>query len=189
MANRHVIDTALDGFINLYEDSEKYKTRSFKYTIPADVIQKLEEEREELLEWARSKATGRVQEAFAPWDDQGLAGYSYGEARPSNPIPVFVDTTGAPVEMSVLRDIRKGSKVRLIIQHKPYSMPGKIGTSIKVVGCQIVELVTGNGAVDSGDLSVDDVAAMFGTVDGFKADSPAARPAPVAAGAEGEYEF
>ena len=187
MANRHVIDTTLEGYINVYEDSEKYKTRSFKYRIPADVIQKLEGEREELLDWAKSKSTGRVQEAFAPWDDEGLAGYSYGEARPNNPIPVFVDTTGEPVEMSVLRDIRRGSKVRLIIQHKPYSLPGKIGTSIKVVGCQIVELVTGNGAVDSGDLSAEDISSMFGTVDGFVADSPAVRPAAVAT--EDSYDF
>jgi hypothetical protein len=187
MANRHVIDTILEGFINVYEDSGKYKTRSFKYKIPADVVQKLEGEREELLDWAKSKATGRVQEAFAPWDDEGLAGYSYGEARPNNPIPVFVDTTGEPVEMSVLRDIRKGSKVRLIIQHKPYSLPGKIGTSIKVVGCQIVELVTGNGVVDSGNLSAEDISSMFGTVDGFKADSPAVRPAAVAS--EDSYDF
>ena len=187
MANRHVIETTLEGYINVYEDSEKYKTRSFKYKIPADVVQKLEGEREELLDWAKSKATGRVQEAFAPWDDEGLAGYSYGEARPNNPIPVFVDTTGEPVEMSVLRDIRKGSKVRLIIQHKPYSLPGKIGTSIKVVGCQIVELVTGNGVVDSGNLSAEDVSSMFGTVDGFKADSPAVRPAAVAT--EDSYDF
>jgi hypothetical protein len=188
MANRHVIDTTLEGFINVYEDSEKYKTRSFKYRIPADVIQKLEEERLELLEWANSKATGRVQEAFAPWDDEGLIGYSYGEARPYNPIPVFVDTTGEPVEMDVLRDIRKGTKVRLIIQHKPYSMPGKIGTSIKVIGFQIVELVTGNGVMDSGDISVEDVGAMLGTVQGFKVDSPAVRPA-AAVAPEDSYDF
>jgi len=188
MANRHVIDTALDGFINVYKDSEQYKTRSFKYKIPADVIQKLEAEREELLIWARSKATGRVQEAFAPWDDEGLVGYAYGESRPNNPIPVFVDTMGEPIEMSVLQNVRKGTKVRLIIQHKPYCMIGKIGTAIKVVGCQIVELVTGNGAVDSGDLSVDDVVAMFGTTDGYKADSPAVRPAAVDS-TEDNYEF
>jgi hypothetical protein len=66
-------------------------------------------------------------------------------------------------------------------------LPGKIGTSIKVVGCQIVELVTGNGVVDSGNLSAEDISSMFGTVDGFKADSPAVRPAAVAS--EDSYDF
>jgi hypothetical protein len=87
-----------------------------------------------------------------------------------------------------LRDIRKGTKVRLIIQHKPYSMPGKIGTSIKVIGFQIVELVTGNGVMDSGDISVEDVGAMLGTVQGFKVDSPAVRPA-AAVAPEDSYDF
>ena len=60
------------------------------------------------------------------------------------------------------------------------------------MGVQIVELVSGNGAVDSGDMSVADVAAMFGSTDGFKADSPAVRPAdsPVAvAPTEDSYNF
>ena len=187
MANRHVIDTTLEGFINVYKDSEQYKSRSFKYRIPADVIQKLEKERPELLEWGKSKSTGRVQEQFAPWNDEGLIGYTYGEEKPKNPVPVFVDSTGAPIDSEVLKTVRQGTKVRLIIQHKPYCRPQAIGTAVKVVGCQIIELVTGNGAVDSGDLSAEDVSSMFGTVEGFKADSPAVRPAPVAT--EDSYDF
>ena len=41
-------------------------------------------------------------------------------------------------------------------------MGPNVGTTMRVIGVQIVELVTGNGAVDSGDMSVEDVAAMFG---------------------------
>mgnify|MGYP003680934303 CR=1 FL=1 len=189
MANRHTISTKLSGFINVYEDSEKYQTRTFAYTIPSDVVELLEKEREELLDWARSKSSGRVQEAFAPWDDDGVAKYSYGEARPKNPIPVFVDSTGVPLETAVLRDIREGTEARLIIQHKPYAIPGKIGTSLKVVGFQLTKLVAGNGASDSGDLSVDEVVGMFGAVKGFSQADPAVRKTeePVAAG--DSYDF
>ena len=51
------------------------------------------------------------------------------------------------------------------------------------------ELVSGNGAVDAGDLSVEDVAALFGSVDGFKADEPAVRDARPAATGEDSYDF
>jgi hypothetical protein len=49
--------------------------------------------------------------------------------------------------------------------------------TLKVLGVQIVELVAGSGAVDSGDLSAEDVAGIFGSVEGFKASSPAVRDA------------
>jgi hypothetical protein len=52
-----------------------------------------------------------------------------------------------------------------------------MGTTLKVLGVQIVELVAGSGAVDSGDLSAEDVAGIFGSVEGFKASSPAVRDA------------
>ncbi len=45
------------------------------------------------------------------------------------------------------------------------------------LGVQIVELVTHGGAADSGDLSVDDIAGLFGKVEGFKGDEPAVRKA------------
>ena len=44
-----------------------------------------------------------------------------------------------------------------------------------MLGVQVVELVSGNGSVDSGDLSVEDVASLFGAVPGFKASEPAVR--------------
>jgi hypothetical protein len=66
---------------------------------------------------------------------------------------------------------------------------GTFNTSVRVIGVQIIELATGNGAVDSGDLSVDEVAALFGTTDGFSQSDPAVRQAeePVAAG--DSYDF
>ena len=39
----------------------------------------------------------------------------------------------------------------------------------------MIELVGANGAVDSGDLSVEDIAGIFGSVEGFKSSEPAVR--------------
>ena len=178
MANRYTFPTTLNGFVNVFEDSGKYNNRSFAYTVPKATLQKMESDREELLQWARSKSSGRVQEAMTPWDEAGLVKYSYGAgdgSRKPKPEPVFVDTDGAPLAPEILRDVRAGTKANLIVQQKPYSMGPNIGTSLRVVGVQVVELVTGNGAVDSGTLSVDEVADMFGKADGFKASDPAVR--------------
>ena len=192
MANRYTFSTTLSGFVNVYEDSGKFNNRTFAYTIPADTLEKIEGDRVELIKWAKSKSSGRVQEAMTPWDEAGTAKYTYGEgdgSRKAKPEPVFVDTDGKPIEKAVLRDVRAGSKVRLIVDQKPYAMGPNIGTSLKVVGVQIVELVTGNGAVDSGNLSVEDVAALFGSVDGFKGDEPAVRKAEPAETGSDEYDF
>ena len=192
MANRYKFATALEGFVSVGEDSGKFNNRTFAYAIPHDTLTQVEADREELIKWARSKASGRVQEAMTPWDDNGVCKYTYGAgdgSRKAKPEPVFVDTNGDPIEKSVLLTVRKGTKVNLIVDQKPYAMGPNVGTSMRVIGVQIVELVTGNGAVDSGDLSVEDVAAMFGSVDGFKADSPAVRDARPAATTEDSYDF
>ena len=192
MANRYQFTTTLQGFVAVYEDTGKFNNRTFAYVVPADVLTQVESDRQELITWAKSKATGRVQEAMTPWDDGGLCKYTYGAgdgSRKAKPEPVFVDATGAPIERAVLKDVRKGTKVNIIVDQKPYAMGPNVGTSMRVIGVQIIELVSGNGAVDSGDMSVEDVAAMFGSVEGFKADSPAVRPAPAAASTEESYDF
>lgn len=192
MANRYKFATTLSGFIAIAEDTGKFNNRTFAYTIPSDVLAQVEADREELLKWAKSKSTGRTQAAMEPWTEEGVCKYTYGQgdgSRKPKPEPVFVDTDGQPVVKSVLESVRKGTKVNIIVDQKPYSMGPNIGTSMRVIGVQIVELVSGNGSVDSGDLSVDDVAAMFGSVDGFKADSPAVRDARPAESTEDNYDF
>ena len=174
------------------EDSGKFNNRTFAYAIPHDTLTKVEEDRVELIKWAKSKASGRVQEAMTPWDDAGVCKYTYGEgdgSRKPKPEPVFVDSDGKPVEKSVLLSVRKGTKVNLIVDQKPYAMGPNVGTSMRVIGVQIIELATGNGAVDSGSLSVEDVAELFGSVDGFKASEPAVRKAEETVGDGESYDF
>ena len=190
--NRYVFNTVLEGFINVYEDSGKFNNRTFAYKLPEDILKQAETDREELLQWAKSKAKGRVQQAIEPWDEEGTCKYTYGEGdgtRKVKPAPVFVDTEGTAVEPSVLRDVRKGTKVRLIVQQKPYSVGPNIGTTLRVLGVQIVELVGANGAVDSGDLSVEDIAGIFGSVEGFKAGEPAVRDERKPESTGNDYDF
>ena len=192
MANRYKFATVLEGFISIGEDSGKFNNQTFAYTIPSDTLSQVEADREELLKWAKSKASGRVQEALSPWDETGLCKYTFGAgdgSRKAKPAPVFVDTTGNPVDVPTLKSIRKGTKVNLIVDQKPYAVGPNVGTTMRVIGVQIVELVSGNGAVDSGDLSVEDVASMFGSVDGFKADEPAVRDARPTVDAKEAYDF
>ena len=192
MANRYKFQTVLEGFVSVGEDSGKFNNRTFAYSIPHDTLTQVEADREELIKWARSKASGRVQEALTPWNDEGVCKYTYGQgdgSRKPKPEPVFVDTNGDPIEKSVLLTVRKGTKVNIIVDQKPYAMGPNVGTSMRVIGVQIVELASGNGAVDSGDMSVEDVAAMFGSVEGFKADSPAVRDARPAEATADSYDF
>ena len=129
--NRYVFDTVLDGFVNVYEDSGKFNNRTFAYQIPAETLKQVEEDRTELIAWVKTKATGRVQEAMTPWDEEGVCKYTYGAGdgtRKAKPEPVFVDTNGDAIEKSVLQGVRKGTKVRLIVQQKPYSVGPNIGS-------------------------------------------------------------
>ena len=186
--NRYVFNTALEGFVNVYEPSGKFNNCCFAFRLPADVLEQAEADREELLTWARTKVDNPKRIALNPpkWDDEGLVKFSYG-GDTGRPDPVFVDTEGQVVEKSPLKDVRKGTKVRLIVQQSPYTKPA-MGTTLKVLGVQIVELVAGSGAVDSGDLSAEDVAGIFGNVEGFKSSSPAVRDARPAEDAA-DYDF
>ena len=185
--NRYVFSTVLEGFINLGEPSGRYNNCSFKFTLPSDVMAEAEKDREELLAWIETKVTGRVALNFPKWTEDGLVSYTFdgdtGRAR-----PVFVDSNGDPVDFSVLKTVAKGTKVKIICQQVPYTKPAK-GTTLKVLGVQIIELVTSNGASDSGTLSTEDVVAMFGTTEGFKASEPQVKQANTEPVAAGGYDF
>ena len=192
MANRYTFPTQLEGFIKVDEDGGKFNNRTFSFTIPAAQLEKISADRAELIDWIKSKDSKRLAEGLPVWDDSGLIRYTYGAgdgSRKAKPEPVFVDADGKPCSKETLQAVRKGTKVNVILQQKPYAM-GTFNTSVRVIGVQIVELATANGAVDSGDLSVDDVAALFGSVDGFKQDDPQVRQMePVEASTGDSYDF
>lgn len=189
MANRYKFASKLSGYIRIDEDGGKFNNRGFSFTIPPADLEKIEADRAELISWIKSRDNKRLPEGLPTWDDNGVVKYSYGAgdgSRQPKPEPVIVDSNGDPVTKDVLKSVREGTKANIILQQKPYAI-GQFNTSLRVIGVQIVELVTVGGAVDSGDMSVEDVAALFGNVEGFKADSPAVRPAAVAT--EDSYDF
>ena len=186
--NRYVFETELEGFINVYQDAGKYENRCFSYKIPAEILEKIEKDRKELLKWVDSKLDSPKRVALnpEPWNEEGLCKYTYTDTS-KNPVPVFVDTEGQPLSDSDLQNLRKGTQVILIVDQSPYTKPAK-GTKLKVVGVQVTKLVTATGATDSGDMSLDDINSIFGTRDGYKSASPTVsdnRPAELA----NSYDF
>ena len=91
----------------------------------------------------------------------------------------MVDTEGTIIEDENL-PLYSGSQVKLAFFQKPYILRDGVtyGTSLKLVAIQVVSLNSSAG-VDSGDMDVEDVAALFGKTKGYKASEPNVTPAPV----------
>lgn len=175
MANRFVITTSLEGYINALKPAGQYNNCTIGFKIPKAEIPAFDESFESGLKWAESKAAGkRVSRELPKWDEEGLVKVSYGGESKSPMFP-WVDTEGKELDLDT--DIRKGTKVRLIVDLKPYHFGNKVGVSLKVKGAQVIELVAGTGVADSGDLTADAVAALLGATPGFKQSEPNVRDA------------
>jgi hypothetical protein len=192
MANRYIFNTTLTGYIKIDEPGGQWNNCTFSFKLPADILTQVEQDREELLEWAKSKVPNpsRVNINKEKWDEEGLVKYSYlGETN--RPAVVFVDTEGVILQKEVLASIRKDTKVRVIMQQSPYTKPS-LGTKVTVLGVQVIELNTGN-AIDSGSLDGDDVTALFAAappIDGFKASEPQVRTVETTEQSDnGDYDF
>jgi hypothetical protein len=169
MSNRFLITTELEGYINALKPGGKFNKCVINFRIPSEDLEKMNESFESGLKWAESKATKRVARKLPKWDEEGLVTYNYsGDSK----VPMFpwIDSQGKEIDLDT--DVRKGTKVRLVIDLKPYIYGNEVGVSLKVKGARVLQLVTGNGAVDSGDLSADQVAALLGTGDGYKQSEP-----------------
>jgi hypothetical protein len=189
--NRYTFETTLEGFINVGEPGGTYNNCCFAYKLPDSILQKAENDREEILKWVYTKVENPKRLATNPpkWDDEGVCKYSYG-GDTGRPNVVFVDSDGEVLDDAVRASIRKGTKVRLIVDHTPYWKPA-MGTTLKVVGCQVIELVSG-GVTDSGELKDSDIKAMFASFEakgGFKQASPAPRKAAEVAETADAYDF
>ena len=69
--------------------------------------------------------------------------------------------------------VYSGSKVKLAFIQKPYVLKDGVtyGTSLKLVGVQIVSLASAAG-VDVGDMEDADLTELFGTTKGYKTSEP-----------------
>ena len=189
--NRYIFTTTIEGFINLGQPSGKFNNCCFSFRLPDDVIKQAEKDRVELLEWAKTKVDNPKRVALNPpkWDDEGLVKYSF-EGDTGRPRPVFIDTDGEPIPLPQISSAREGTQIELVVQQTPYTKPA-MGTTLKVLGGQVLKLVSGNGAVDSGSLDASDLADLLGKKEGFKAADPQVRDErqPEAVGTPASYDF
>ena len=175
--NVHVTDAVkLEGFQAVLEPGK------FGYSLSAVVdntlIDKLENERGEVLKWAESKLKNPKRATLkpTPWEEVADGKYkikfSWGEDRK----PPVVDSEGSPVT-DAKTPLYGGSTVKLGFFQKPYILKDGVtyGSSLKLLGVQVVALNSEAG-VNSDDLSTEQVADLFGETKGFKASEVSEAP-------------
>ena len=170
---RNILKTAepvtLDGYQAVMKPSK------FGYSLSAivdqDMVDSLEEDRAESIKWAESKLKNPKRSVCKPepWEEVSEGKYKVKFSWNEEMKPPVVDTEGTHITDDTV-PIYGGSKVKLAFYQKPYILKDGItyGTSLKLVGVQLVSLSSEAG-VDTGDMSVSDVASLFGNTTGFKA--------------------
>jgi len=158
------------------------KPSKFGYSLAAlvseDMIDALEADREESLQWAQSKLKNPKRSTLKPepWEEVSEGQYKVKFSWNEETRPPVVDTEGTHITDEDT-PMYAGSRVKLAFYQKPYILRDGVtyGTSLKLVGVQLVSLSAGAG-VDTGDMNADDVAALFGKTEGFKAGEPNVTP-------------
>ena len=160
------------------------KPGKFGYKLSALVdqatVDKLEDERTEVLKWAEGKLKNPKRSTLKPepWEEVSEGKYKVKFSWNDETRPPVVDTEGTPITDDSL-PLYSGSKVKLAFRQKPYILKDGVtyGTTLKLVGIQVVTLNSSAG-VDSGDMGETEVAALFGQTKGFKSSDPVVTPAP-----------
>ena len=108
-----------------------------------------------------------------PWEEVATNQFKVKFSWNEENRPPVVDTEGTPVT-DENTPMYSGSRVAGVLSEAVHPQGWRhYGTSLKLVGVQLVSLNSGAG-VDTGDMAAEDVAALFGkTVEGFKANDPA----------------
>lgn len=158
------------------------KPSKFGYSLAAlvdeDMVSSLEDDRIESLKWAETKLKNPKRSTLKPepWEEMTAGQYKIKFSWNEETKPPVVDTEGAPVS-DLNTPMYSGSRVKLAFYQKPYILRDGVtyGTSLKLVGVQLVSLSSSAG-VDTGDMAPEDVAALFGKTEGFKASEPNVTP-------------
>jgi len=158
------------------------KPSKFGYSLAAlvdqSMVDALEDDRVESLKWAETKLKNPKRSTLKPepWEEVTEGQYKVKFSWNEESRPPVVDTEG-----TIISDdntpMYAGSRVKLAFYQKPYILRDGVtyGTSLKLVGVQLVSLNTSAG-VDTGDMSAENVAALFGKTEGFKASEPNVTP-------------
>ncbi len=158
------------------------KPSKFGYSLMAIVdqamIDMLEVERGEVLNWAVSKLKNPKRSTLKPepWEEVAEGKYKVKFSWGEDNKPPIVDTEGTPITDTTV-PVYSGSTVKLGYYQKPYILKDNVtyGTTLKLVGIQLIT-VNGSAGVDTGDLDVAGVAELFGTTAGYKASEPNVTP-------------
>ena len=150
----------------------------FGYSLSAIVdsktIDKLENERSEVLKWAESKLKNPKRSTLKPepWEEVSEGKYKIKFSWNEDNRPPVVDTEGTPIT-DAKTPLYGGSTVKLGFYQKPYILRDGVtyGSSLKLVGVQVVS-VKSEAGVDTGDLDANQVAELFGSTSGFKTSDP-----------------
>ncbi len=154
------------------------KPSKFGYSLSAIVdgsmVEALEDDRINSLEWALSKLKNPKRSTLKPepWEEVTEGQFKVKFSWNEDNRPPVVDTEGSPVT-DENTPMYSGSQVKLAFYQKPYILKDGVtyGTSLKLVGVQLVSLNSGAG-VDTGDMAAEDVAALFGKTEGYKSADP-----------------
>ena len=164
---------------------------SLSAVVGDDVIDVLDEEREDILKWAESKLKNPKRSTLKPepWEEVAEGKYKIKFSWNEDNRPPVVDTEGTPVT-DEKTPLYGGSTVKLGFYQKPYILRDGVtyGSSLKLVGVQVVS-VKGEAGVDTGDLDAAEVAELFGTTSGFKTADPNVTPTPAINAEEEEEDF
>ena len=158
------------------------KPSKFGYSLSAMVDQTmadvLDEDRIESLKWAETKLKNPKRSTLKPepWEEVADGQYKVKFSWNEETRPPVVDTEGTPITDEAV-PLYSGSRVKLAFYQKPYILRDGVtyGTSLKLVGVQVVS-INGTAGVDTGDMSAENVAALFGKTEGFKASEPNVTP-------------
>ena len=158
------------------------KPSKFGYSLSAlvgpELVEKLEEDRTESLKWAETKLKNPKRSTLKPepWEEVAEGQYKIKFSWNEENKPPVVDTEGTVITDESV-PIYGGAKVKVGFYQKPYILKDGVtyGTSLKLLGVQVVS-INSEAGVDSGDLSAEDVAALFGNTKGYKASEPNVTP-------------
>ena len=173
---RNIIKTeqavTLEGFQAVLKPSK------FGYSLSAVVDQSmvdcLETDREDSIKWAQSKLKNPKRSVLKPepWEEVADGQYKVKFSWNEETKPPVVDTEGTLIE-DENTPLYSGSQCKLAFYQKPYILKDGVtyGTSLKLVGVQVIAL-NGQAGVDTGSLSSEAVADLFGKTAGFRLDEP-----------------
>jgi len=171
--NVHVTENVkLEGFQAILEPGKF--GYSLSAVVDASVVDTLETERTDVLKWAESKLKNPKRATLkpTPWEEVAEGKYKLKFSWNEDRRPPVVDTEGTPVT-DTKTPLYGGSTVKLGFYQKPYILRDGVtyGSSLKLVGVQVVELNASAAGTDSGDLNETEVADLFGKTSGFTAAS------------------